>query len=190
MVAQWIAHHAVSGFIALPYRQLTTNKWWINGGRSGLGTRRLWFDFHFGHHFVFHSFQIWIPALHKGGPPIELPSLRGMRVLAESLLMAHPGIRWVKRSLTKRWVINSVGQFLHTPDICQSTEENLHLHERPCLPNPTSKFLHRLQYALLLKCFSLHTWVPSSWTFCQGISNNWSQYHSFKHCKCLIYSVT
>jgi len=31
-----------------------------------------------------------IPMLNKGDPPIELPSLWGMRVQAESLLTMHP----------------------------------------------------------------------------------------------------
>ena len=43
---------------------------------------------------------------------------------------------------------------------------NLHEHVRPCLPKPTSRLRHRLQYAGLWKCFSLHTWLPSSLTFC------------------------
>jgi len=47
-----------------------------------------------------------IPKLYKGGPPIELPSLQGMQVQAESPLMVHPGNRSVK---------DSVKLFLHTP---------------------------------------------------------------------------
>ena len=35
----------------------------------------------------------------KKAPPIELPSLWGTRVLAESLLMAHTGKRWIQDSL-------------------------------------------------------------------------------------------
>ena len=37
--------------------------------------------------------QFRIPMLNKGSPPIELPSLWGTRVRAESLLMMHPGKR-------------------------------------------------------------------------------------------------
>ena len=37
-------------------------------------------------------------ALDKGGPSIELQSLWGTRVQPESLLMTHPGKRWVKKT--------------------------------------------------------------------------------------------
>ena len=39
------------------------------------------------------SHHFWIPMLSKGGPCIELPSLRGMWVQRERLLMAHLGKR-------------------------------------------------------------------------------------------------
>lgn len=39
--------------------------------------------------------------------------------------------------------------------------------QRPCFPNPIDIFRQRLQYAGLLKCFSLHTCCPSSFTFCK-----------------------
>ena len=43
--------------------------------------------------------------------------------------------------------------------------EYLHVQLRPCFPSPTNKLRQRLQYAGLLKCFNLQTWVPSSLTF-------------------------
>lgn len=36
--------------------------------------------------------------------------------------------------------------------------------QSPFLPRPTNIFRQRLQYAGLLKCFSLHRWFPSSFT--------------------------
>jgi len=47
--------------------------------------------------------QFRLPVLTKGGPPIELPSLRGTRVPAESLLMTHPGKRSVSQFLHHSW---------------------------------------------------------------------------------------
>ena len=41
--------------------------------------------------FSQHPHQFWIPPLTEGGLTIEFPSLWGMRVQAESLLMMHPG---------------------------------------------------------------------------------------------------
>lgn len=37
--------------------------------------------------------------------------------------------------------------------------------QSPFLPRPTSIFRQRLQYAGLLKCFNLHRWFPSSFTW-------------------------
>lgn len=39
---------------------------------------------------------------------------------------------------------------------------NLRVQHNPFLPNPTSIFKHKLQYAGFEKCLSLHTWQPSS----------------------------
>ena len=41
-----------------------------------------------------HPHRFRTVTLNKGGPPVELPSLWGKRVQAESLLMTQPGKRW------------------------------------------------------------------------------------------------
>ena len=54
------------------------------------------------------------PYVNNRGPPIELPSLCGMRTDAESLRRTHSG---------KRSVEETIGQFLHTPDTGQDAKE-------------------------------------------------------------------
>lgn len=71
---------------------ITKKKRWLNGYRI-----RLWTS-----SFRLHHLQIMM--LNNGGPPIKLPYLWNTQVQAEKLIMTHP---------VKRWVKDSVGQFLH-----------------------------------------------------------------------------
>lgn len=45
------------------------------------------------------GFGFWTAVLYKGSPPLESPPLWSTRVQAKSLLMDHPGKRWVKDSI-------------------------------------------------------------------------------------------
>jgi len=89
-------------------------KWYLSGSRTGPWTWGTWFDSHFRRKLCHlqHFRQSPISALNKGGSPIELPSLWGTWVRAESLLLTYPGQCW-----------DSVVQFLQTPDTGQSTTE-------------------------------------------------------------------
>ena len=81
---------------------------------------------------------VWIQKFNKGGPTIELLSVWGMRVQAESLLIMHPVKRRVKESVDRfckpltsvrihtgyLYTLTPVRVrtgYLHTPDTGQDT---------------------------------------------------------------------
>jgi len=72
----------------------------------------------------YHPRWFWIPTLNKRGPSMELPSLWGMWVRTERLLMTHP---------KKHRVKDSIGQFLHLSWqlFCHGDKKkNLHVYKR------------------------------------------------------------